>query len=114
MADVADNQFVRGKPSTRLFAPPGGNTSISFGDEQPAAATAKPTFKGKEGETGGAPTEEVQQQRPNPAPVQEKPAEVAGKPAGSMPSSETTTAQAEKSSVRVRQPPGGGSSIVFG
>eukprot|EP00919_Chromeraceae_sp_WS-2016_P081167 GHVR01191752.1.p1 GENE.GHVR01191752.1~~GHVR01191752.1.p1 ORF type:complete len:107 (+),score=25.73 GHVR01191752.1:72-392(+) len=106
MADVNDNQFLRGKPSTRLFAPPGGTSSICFGDDittNPTVNVVKPSCDdiNMVKVTAGAPTntpsvEEVVPKRHQQDPV------------------EGSCATHNRSCVRVRQPPGGGSSIVFG
>eukprot|EP00919_Chromeraceae_sp_WS-2016_P081183 GHVR01191779.1.p1 GENE.GHVR01191779.1~~GHVR01191779.1.p1 ORF type:complete len:133 (+),score=27.43 GHVR01191779.1:72-470(+) len=132
MADVNDNQFLRGKPSTRLFAPPGGTSSICFGDgihqlniilflkctiynnifiylyfsditTNPTVNVVKPSCDdiNMVKVTAGAPTntpsvEEVVPKRHQQDPV------------------EGSCATHNRSCVRVRQPPGGGSSIVFG
>lgn len=101
--DVGDNQFLKGRSSTRLHAPPGGNTSICFGSDIPLATHARPDFHGNR-------SSQIQQ-----APVVQLPAEVP-KSTDRTPVNDSNNYKKRdvQTSVRVRQPPGGSSSIFIG
>eukprot|EP01038_Epipyxis_sp_PR26KG_P004279 gene4279-6062_t len=82
------------RPSTKLHAPPGGKSSFSLGGDEPVKVATKPTA-----------TIITQQENINRNPV---------KQVAPPPASVADNGNAAKSSIRVRQAPGGQSSIVIG
>eukprot|EP00386_Alphamonas_edax_P010612 GDKI01034120.1.p3 GENE.GDKI01034120.1~~GDKI01034120.1.p3 ORF type:complete len:110 (+),score=44.46 GDKI01034120.1:85-414(+) len=108
--DVRDNQFARGKPSTRLFAPPGGSSnmaSLISGGAVPYAETKLVQKNNQQMSSGGAPwaTDSAPSPVKKAAPVMEKKDIISHSPEKKVDA---------KTSVRVRQPPGGSSTIFFG
>ena len=102
---MSENQFQYGVGLSSVVnhAPPGGHSSISFGDdsEEPKAPQRNRNQPQEELKAEGAPQEEEKEEEEEDGP--KEPAEVAGQ--------RTTDAP---TSIKVHAPPGGHSSISFG
>ncbi|CAG9482785.1 unnamed protein product [Plasmodium vivax] len=90
--DVRDNPFIKNRSSTRITNAPGGNSTVSFGNY------VEPENKNSNRKNANS----VSKNNEN--------SEVAGNPEmNKMPSKSD-----KKTNVKVNQPPGGASSIIFG
>eukprot|EP01059_Diplonema_ambulator_P034241 TRINITY_DN7586_c0_g2_i2.p2 TRINITY_DN7586_c0_g2~~TRINITY_DN7586_c0_g2_i2.p2 ORF type:complete len:114 (+),score=21.13 TRINITY_DN7586_c0_g2_i2:37-378(+) len=104
------NNFMSNKPSTRVHAAPGGNSSLSLGWDEPV----------KQRQVTPPPEQKVQEQlEPSPQPVQQS---VQQSPARTTQSSNAWASNSnqncgnmitDRPSTRVHAPPGGKSSITF-
>lgn len=97
--ESVDNQFIKDRPSTRVHMAPGGKSSIIFGDED--KVTIKPVKSGDENSasssTSTSPKSSEKQNNENAQNNQNSP-----------------NNKNARTCIRVRQPPGGASSIIFG
>ncbi|GAW79575.1 hypothetical protein, conserved [Plasmodium gonderi] len=90
--DVRDNPFIKNRSSTRVTNAPGGNSSVSFGNYVDVES------------------KKSNNKNVNSNPQNNENAEAAGNPEmNKMPSKSD-----KKTNVKVNQPPGGASSIIFG
>ncbi|CRG95439.1 conserved Plasmodium protein, unknown function [Plasmodium gallinaceum] len=90
--DVKDNPFIRNRSSTRITNAPGGNSSVSFGNY---IDTENKKISDKNEKNNLNHNKNV-------------------RAAGNLEASKMPSETDKKTNVKVNQPPGGASSIIFG
>ncbi|CXH91951.1 conserved Plasmodium protein, unknown function [Plasmodium berghei] len=90
--DVSDNPFIKNRSSTRVTNAPGGNSSLSFGNY---ISEENERLRVRKGNT-------------------ESQMNTSTEAAGNSDIKKTTNQSDRKTNVKVNQPPGGASSIIFG
>ncbi|KEG00411.1 hypothetical protein YYE_04594 [Plasmodium vinckei vinckei] len=92
MEDVNDNPFIKNRSSTRVTNAPGGNSTLSFGNY---ISEENEKLRVRKGHAGS-------QMTPN------------TEAAGNTDVKKMSNQSDRKTNVKVNQPPGGASSIIFG
>ncbi|SCN43184.1 conserved Plasmodium protein, unknown function [Plasmodium ovale] len=90
--DVKDNPFIKNRSSTRITNAPGGNSSLSFGNY---VNDEKEKMRNRNVHTGPKKNENTEA-------------------AGNLETGKMPAQSDRKTNVKVNQPPGGASSIIFG
>lgn len=120
--EAGDNPFIKNRPSTRVSNAPGGNSSLSFGNYvEPGSAQGNSNSNNandrrqsnaagnydssNKGTRNSSVSQNVGQQGE---------AREGARAAGNMENNRTTEQTDKRTNVRVNQPPGGASSIIFG
>lgn len=111
--EAGDNPFIKDRPSTRVTNAPGGNSSLSFGNYvEPGKnreSNAQSSGAGYSGNNDNNRNRNITQNV-----GQQENKSDGKKAAGNMENNRTTEQSDKRTNVKVNQPPGGASSIIFG
>lgn len=115
--EAGDNPFIKNRPSTRVTNAPGGNSSLSFGNYMEPGKTRESNAQGNDQSVGGGNSNNNQSNTSSTVTQNVgQPEERSGgrKAAGNMENNRSNEQNDKRTNVKVNQPPGGASSIIFG
>lgn len=108
--DAGDNPFITNRSSTRVKYAPGGDSSLSFGNYE----REKDNNTGRGNNADGQKNVQKENQIKVDKESRNEQSKDGLKAAGNLTTGRTTAQNDKRTNVKVNQPPGGASSIMFG
>lgn len=113
--DVGDNPFIKNRPSTRVKYAPGGDSQLSFGNYDKKADDEQAARKNNQRDARQEKQRDAQlSSQVNVGSGNKNEPNDGAKAAGNIDSGRTAAQNEKRTNVKVNQPPGGASSIMFG